>query len=118
MDDSTIGTIYALKHADKEYDEAVTDYWSKYTGTPAKHYGEESLTKIAQSVFIDYIKTADNPSFEVWNLFDSIRFNYKLLHTPKESFDKRMRDAIWIALVRTTVRRNGNYVNGFRELND
>ena len=116
MDNSTLGTIYALKHTNKEYDEAVIDWWSEYTGTPAEHYGEESLTKIAQNVFADYIKTADNPSFEVWNLFDSMRFDYKLLYKPEGSFDKRVRNAIWVALVGTRVRNNGNYINGFREL--
>lgn len=118
MDNSTIGTIYALKHGDKSYDDTVAEYWSDLTGTPIKYYGEMNLTKIAQNVFTDYIKTADNPSYELWNLFDNMRFDYNRLYKCDDSFDKRVRNAIWAALVGTRVRNDNGFVNGFRELEE
>ena len=118
MDNSTLGTIYALKQSGKPYDEAAIDFWSEYTGTPAKYYGERNLMMIAENVFTDYIKTADNPSYELWNFFDCMRFDYKCLYKSEESFDKRVRNAIWSALASTRVRNNNGFVNGFRELEE
>ena len=118
MEDSTLGTIYALKHTEKDYDKTVIDYWSEYTGTPVSHYEEESLTKIARNVFIDYIQTADNPSCDLENLFSGMPFDYKPFQRKHSTFDKTIRNAIWSALVCTRVRKDGNYVNGFRELKE
>ena len=118
MEDSTIRTIYALKNGDKSFDEVVAEYWSNYTGVPTEYYGENTLMQIAQGVFLDYINTADNPRYEIWNLFDNMRFDYKSICKSEDSFDKRIRNAIWTTLVLTDVRDKGEFVNGFRELND
>lgn len=118
MKDSTMQTIYALKKGDMSFDDAVAEYWSKHTGTPIQYYDEGFLTKIAEDVFLDYISTADNPKYEVWNLFDNMRFDYKRFYKQSElSFDKRIRNAIWTTLVFTDVKNNDGFVNGFRELN-
>lgn len=119
MKDSTIGTIYALKRSDKPYDEAVIDYWSEYTGTPAKYYGKEILMNIAIDAIRDYISTADNPSFVLYELFEYMHFDCKHLYKIDKEFDDRVREAIWTTLVMTQVRNlDGNYVNGFRKLDD
>lgn len=116
MEDSTLGTIYALKHADKSYDEAVIDFWSEYTETPAKYYGKEVLMDIATNAIRDYISTADNPSYVLYMLFDYMHFDCKSLWKVDKDFDDRVRDAIWTTLALTQVRRDGKYINGFREL--
>ena len=118
MDNSTIGTIYALKNGDKSFDKVVAEYWSNRTGIPVEYYDERTLMDIAQGLFLDYISTADNPRYEIWNLFDNMRFDYRSFCKSEESFDKRVRDAIWTTLMFTDVRDKGEFVNGFRELND
>ena len=118
MKDSTLGTVYALKHGNKELDEVVIDYWSELTGTPAKYYGKEILMDIAIDVLRDYISTADNPSFVLWELFNYMHFDCKSLYKVEKEFDDRVRDAIWTTLVMTQVRDNEKYVNGFRELEE
>lgn len=117
MDNSTLGTIYTLKHSKKEYDEAVIDYWSEYTDTPAKYYGKEILMDIAVKTIRDYISTADNPSYVLYNLFDCMHFDCKSLWKVDKDFDDRVRNAIWNTLVMSQVKNSdGNYINGFREL--
>ena len=119
MDNSTIKTIYALKNGDKSFDEVVIDYWSEYTGTPAKYYGKQALMDIAVMLIRDYIATADDPSYVLMELFNYMRFDYKHLWKSDKEFDDRVRDAIWTTLVITRVKDgNGNFVNGFRELDD
>ena len=44
MTDVTLGLIYALKHRDKSYDEAVIDFYSKLSGTaPLNIMGKKPL---------------------------------------------------------------------------
>lgn len=119
MDNSTIRTIYELKKENMSFDDAVAEYWSNYSGTPIECYDEGVLMRIAENVFLDYIGTADNPRYEIWNLFDNMRFDYKRFYKQSEfDFDKRVRYAIWATLANTDVRNNGEFVNGFRELDD
>ncbi len=118
MDNSTIRTIYALKSGDKSFDEVVAEHWSSRTGTPIEYYDERTLMHLAQGLFLDYISTADNPRYEVWNLFENMRFDYRRFCKSEESFDKRVRDAIWTSLVFADVMNKGEFVNGFRELNN
>lgn len=118
MLNSTIETIYALKNGDKPFDKAVAEYWSKYSGCPVEYYDERILMRIAQEVFLDYIHTADNPRYEVWNLFENMRFDCNRLYKSEDSFDNRIRNAIWTTLMLTDVRNNDGFVNGFRELED
>ena len=118
MEDSTLGTIYAIKHSYKDYEEAVIDFWAEYTGTPAGYYQERILMDIAESTFRDFIATADNPSFVIWELFENMRFDCKSLVKSEESFDKRVRNAIWKTFAGLQVRNSDGYVNGFREMED
>lgn len=121
MENSTIGTIYALKKGDKSFDDVVIDYWSEHTGTPARYYDKRTLMDIAVMVIRDYISTADNPSYVLFELFDNMHFDCKHLYNTyaDKNFDDRVRYAIWITLAMTDVTDgNGNFVNGFRDLNN
>lgn len=119
MEDSTIGTIYALKHVDKSYDDSVIEFWSKYTETPPEYYRTETLMKIAKMVMEDYMNTADNPRLVMYCLLENMRFDCEHLIKEEETFDDRVRRAIWETLTMTKVKDdNGNYVNGFRELEE
>lgn len=118
MKNSTLGTIYALKHCETIYDEAVINWWSEYTGTPAKHYTKEHLMDFAVDVIRDYISTADNPSFVLYELFDYMHFDCKHLLKRESEFDDRVRNAIWATLAGTQVRNKNGFVNGFREMED
>lgn len=118
MEKSTIGTIYALKNGNKSFDEVVAEYWSNYTGTPIEYYKERDLMHIVQNVFLDYISTADNPKYEVWNLFNNMWFDCDRLCKCTDDFDKRIRNAIYTTLILTDVMDGNRFVNGFRELDD
>ena len=118
MKKSTIKTIYALKSADKPFDEVIAEYWSNYTGTPIEYYRERDLMRIAQDVFLDYISTADNPKYEVWHLFNNMWFDCDRLCKCTNDFDKRIRNAIYTTLILAEVRDGNGYVNGFIELDD
>lgn len=116
MEKSTLGTIYALKQGEGTYDERVAKYWSEYTGTPIKRYDNFALTEIAQDVFCDYIKTADMPNYEVERMFNFIPFDYRLIYPlPDESFDSKIRNAIWSALALTRIKKDDKYINGFED---
>ena len=116
MDNTTLGMIYALKHAKEGYDQAIIDFWSKYTETPKEHYTKEHLMNFAVQAIRDYITPADNPSFVLWELFEHMHFDCKHIIKIDKGFDDRVRDAIWVTLAMTQVRKDGEYVNGFRDL--
>lgn len=69
MDDLTLGIIDAVKRGKKSGKESIIDFLSEYTGTPKEHYSDSKLIQIIRNAFIDYLKTADNPAFEVWQYF-------------------------------------------------
>ena len=73
---------------------------------------------------MDYLKTADNPAFEVWQYFDTKRQkeNFKDVfpeqHKKYAERDNCMdidTEAIISAFRLTCVQKDGKYVNGFRE---
>ena len=124
MDDLTLGLIYAVKHSGKTAKESIIDFLSEYTGTPKKYYSDSELIRIIRNAFVDYLKTADNPAFEVWQYFDAKRQqeNYKDVF-PEQYKKYAERDnlldidteAILSAFRLTYVRKDSKYVNGFRE---
>ena len=116
MKDSTIGTIYALKSGDKSFDEVVTEYWSKYTGTPIEAYNERTLMRIVENVFLDYISKADKPKYEVRKLFENMWFDCDRFCKCTDDFDKRIRNAVYTTLILTDVMDGNGFVNGFREI--
>ena len=73
MDNLTLGIIYAVKHSGKTAKESIVDFLSEYTATPKEHYSDGELVRIIRDAFVDYLKTADNPAFDVWQYFDAKR---------------------------------------------
>ena len=73
MNDLTLGLIYAVKHSEKSARESIIDFLSEYTGTPKEYYSDNELVRIIRDSFVDYLKTADKPAFDVWQYFDAKR---------------------------------------------
>lgn len=127
MEKLTLGIIYAIKHINnnKSSKESIVDFLSEYTGTPKEYYTERELVGIIRNAFVDYLRTAENPAFDVWQYFDAKRQaeNFKDVF-PKQHEKYKERDdcfdidteGILSALRLSKVKENGKYVNGFREL--
>lgn len=84
----------------------------------------QELIQIIRNAFIDYLKTADNPAFEVWQYFDAKRQQenfedvFPAQHKKYAERDNCMdidTEAILSAFRLTCVQKDGKYVNGFRE---
>lgn len=127
MDDLTLGIIDAVKRGKKSGKESIIDFLSEYTGTPKEYYSDGELIRIIRNAFVDYLKTADNPAFDVWQYFDAKRQqeNFKDVF-PEQQKKYAERDgkmdidteAIVSALRLSHVQENGKYINGFREWNN
>lgn len=124
MDDLTLGIIDAVKRGKKSGKESIIDFLSEYTETPKEYYSDGELIRIIRNAFVDYLKTADNPAFEVWQYFDAKRQkeNFKDVfpeqHKKYAERDNCMdidTEAILSAFRLTCVQKDGKYVNGFRE---
>ncbi len=124
MDDLTLGIIDAVKRGKKSGKESIIDFLSEYTGTPKEHYSDSKLIQIIRNAFIDYLKTADNPAFDVWQYFDAKRQqeNFKDVfpaqHKKYVERDNCMdidTEAILSAFRLACVQKDGKYVNGFRD---
>lgn len=124
MDNLTLGIIYVVKNGKKSSKESIVDFLSEYTGTPKEYYSDKEIVRIVRNAFVDYLKTADNPAFEVWQYFDAKRQqeNFKDVfpeqHKKYEERDGLMdidTESIVAAFRLSNVKENGNYVNGFRE---
>lgn len=124
MDNLTLGIIDAVKRGKKSGKESIIDFLSEYTGTPKEHYSDGELIRIIRNAFVDYLKTADNPAFDVWQYFDAKRQkeNFKdVFPEQHEKYSKRDNcmdidtEAIISAFRLTCVQKDGKYVNGFRE---
>lgn len=124
MEDLTLGIIYAVKQSDKSARESIVDFLSEYTGTPKEYYSDNELIRIIRNAFVDYLKTADNPAFDVWQYFDAKRQkeNFKDVfpeqHKKYAERDNCMdidTEAIISALRLSHVQENGKYINGFRD---
>lgn len=82
------------------------------------------MVRIIRDAFIDYLKTADNPAFDVWQYFDAKRQqeNFKdVFPVQQKKYAERDNlfdidtEGIISALRLSHVKENGNYVNGFRD---
>lgn len=127
MEDLTLGLIYAVKQSEKSAKESIVDFLPEYTGTPKEYYSDGELVRIIRDAFVDYLKTADKPSFDVWQYFDAKRQqeNFKDVF-PEQQKKYAERDgkmdidteAIISALRLSRVQENGKYVNGFRNMEE
>jgi hypothetical protein len=114
MLDSTIKTIYALKQNYREMainggDAIVKPLWAEITGTPVEGFNDLTMTNLAKEIFLDFLKSSDDHNYEIQSLFTGFP-----TASPIE-----FRAAIWNTLALASVKdKNGNYINGFRELTD
>lgn len=123
MEDMTLGVIHAIKTGMKSPKENVIDFMSKWSSTDPKYYTDNEVKRILQMVFIDYLKTADNPSFDVYQFFEAKKSmeNYRSVY-PKQAkeFAEKMSamdddsEAIMTALRMSAVMKDGKYINGFK----
>ena len=106
MNETTLELIYALKHRKYEKDtlfEEAAEFLSAYTCTPIGYYNEAEIGRIVQMAFVDYLRTAHNPAYEVQRFFDI--FNRKGDTTA----------TILECLRSTQVKDKNGYINGFRD---
>lgn len=124
MDNMTLGIIDAVKRGKKSGKESIIDFLSEYTGTPKEYYSDGELIRIIRNAFVDYLKTADNPAFDVWQYFDAKRQqeNFKdVFPAQDKKYAKRDNcmgidtEAILSAFCLACVQENGKYVNGFKD---
>lgn len=122
MDNLTLGIIYAVKRGEKSAKESIIDFLSEYTGTPKEYYSDREIIRIVRDSFVDYLKTADKPAFDVWQYFDAKRKqeNFKdVFPTQQKQYAERDglmdidTEAIISAFRLAKVKENEEYVNGF-----
>ncbi len=100
----TLEWIYALKRRDENtLTERTIGFLSEYSGTPIDYYDNETVRQFVRSSFIDYLRTADNPAFAVWQYFDCQKYH------PDDT------EALMASLLLAQVRDDSGYVNGFRD---
>lgn len=124
MDDLTLGVIYAIKAGGQYPRDNIIDFLSHYTGTPSGYYNNHRLEDILIKCFIDYIKSSDNPSFDLWQYFDSKAKNrmfgemcpcQRASNEQKGLYIGTDADAITAMFRLTKVRNDKRYINGFRD---
>ena len=123
MTDLTLGIIYAIKIGENDSKENIIDFLSKYTGTPKDYYTDKKVRALVRDSFIDYLKSSDNPDYDVWQYFEHKRQQENFMMIYPEQYQKSVAnndlmdvdtEAIIVALQLTTVFENGKYINGFR----
>lgn len=133
MEDMTLGIIYTFKNFGTNKAKSVLiNFMSEYTNTPKEHYSQQNLIMIIRNAFVDYIRSCDNPGYEIYSYFDVKRqkenlkiYNYKLYKECQESEDIFDDDtqALIVTLCNTKVKeldketKNYRYINGFHDVN-
>ena len=107
MTDLSLGFIYAIKENKKEDLRAsAIEFLSSYSGADPHWYTEQEFNRITLQVFIDFLDTANRPSYEVIQYFDGKRMWH---------WDDT--EAMLNALRNTCVLNDKHeYTNGFREM--
>lgn len=92
------------------YLQDIALYLSDDCACPFSHYANNPgcLTSVIQNVVTDYMKACYNPSFLVWEYFQ----------TKRQWGDRYDDNQCWcVALMSTAVRDNGKFINGWNEHN-
>lgn len=108
MTDLTMGIIYTIKQRGSS-DSRIQSYLRKYYDN-FWEYGREEIDKILRECCADYISTADNPIEEARRYF----LNSNVFTSFEISEHHRMINF----LQQTQVRKNSEYINGFKEMED
>ena len=128
MNNMTRDFIYAIKQSPYNNEEkeiyfspveTAKKYMSEATDTPEKYYTDNLMFSIVRDKFEDYLKTADNPAFAVWELFEHLHIKDYNFESEDLVFKNRLMNGMLHTLIGTQVRAkdlNSNeyyYVNGF-----
>ena len=121
MTDLDLGIIYSIKHLNEgeTCKERIKNFLYKYTDTPKEHpYSDPELYRILVETVKSYMETAESPRLDMYNFFDCLRVTNPLIGNPEEQ--KIVREYVMSAMIgmlgMARVKRDGEYVNGFREM--
>ena len=123
MTDLDLGIIYSIKHLNEgeTCKERIKNFLHKYTDTPKEYpYSDTELYRILVETVKSYMETAESPRLDMYNFFDCLRVTNPLIGNPEEQ--RSVREYVINAMIgmldMARVKRDGEYVNGFREMRE
>ncbi len=123
MTDLDLGIIYSIKHLNEgeTCKERIKNFLHKYTDTPKEYpYSDTELYRILVETVKSYMETAESPRLDMYNFFDCLRVTNPLIGNPEEQ--RIVREYVINAMIgmldMARVKRDGEYVNGFREMRE
>ena len=121
MTDLDLGIIYSIKHLNKgeTCKERIKNFLYEYTDTPKEYpYSDSELYRILVETVKSYMETAESPRLDMYNFFDCLNVTNPFLGNPEEQ--RIVREYVMNAMIgmlgMAIVKRDGEYVNGFREM--
>ena len=121
MTDLDLGIIYSIKHLNEgeTCKERIKNFLYEYTDTPKEYpYSDTELYRILVETVKSYMETAESPRLDMYNFFDCLKVTNPLIGNPEEQ--KIVREYVMNAMIgmldMARVKRDGEYVNGFREM--
>lgn len=121
MTDLDLGIIYSIKHLNEgeTCKERIKNFLYEYTDTPKEYpYSDPELYRILVETVKSYMETAESPRLDMYNFFDCLKVTNPFLGNPEEQ--KLVREYVMNAMIgmldMARVKRDGEYVNGFREM--
>lgn len=121
MTDLDLGIIYSIKHLNEgeTCKERIKNFLYEYTDTPKEYpYSDTELYRILVETVKSYMEAAESPRLDMYNFFDCLRVTNPLIGNPEEQ--RIVREYVMNAMIgmlgMAIVKRDGEYVNGFREM--
>ena len=121
MTDLDLGIIYSIKHLNEgeTCKERIKNFLYEYTDTPKEYpYSDSELYRILVETVKSYMETAESPRLDMYNFFDCLGVTNPLIGNPEEQ--RIVREYVMNAMIgmlgMARVKRDGEYVNGFREM--
>ena len=121
MTDLDLGIIYSIKHLNEgeTCKERIKNFLYEYTDTPKEYpYSDSELYRILMETVKSYMEAAESPRLDMYNFFDCLGVTNPLIGNPEEQ--KIVREYVMNAMIgmldMARVKRDGEYVNGFREM--
>ena len=121
MTDLDLGIIYSIKDLNKgeTCKERIKNFLYEYTDTPKEYpYSDTELYRILVETVKSYMETAESPRLDMYNFFDCLNVTNPFLGNPEEQ--RIVREYVMNAMIgmldMARVKRDGEYVNGFREM--
>ena len=121
MTDLDLGIIYSIKHLNEgeTCKERIKNFLYEYTDTPKEYpYPDSELYRILVKTVKSYMEAAESPRLDMYNFFDCLRVTNPLIGNAEEQRSVReyVMNAIIGMLGMAIVKRDGEYVNGFRKM--